>query len=547
MMRQTLRGVLPLSYSLVLAVTVGSAWAAPPLPPSNGTEPAPQPSLVHKVTAANERQEMTVNTSRILTLDLKIPQAQVNNPDILELTPLAPNQIQMFAKKAGVTQVNLWDENQRIYTIDVIVFGDAQELSMVLQSEFPDAALRIRPVANGVLISGYVPEAEQVSSIVKIAEEYYPKVIPHMKVGGVQQVLLHLKVMEVSRTKLRAMGIDFGQFSDGNINTLVRSGISSLIGVPDEGKIPINTASNLQFGVVDGSNTFFAVMEMMRRDNLMKILSEPTLVTVSGRPAQFLSGGSIPVVTGGGLGIPANTEYRDYGTQIDFVPIVLGNGKIRLEVRPEVSEVDESRGTDTAPAFRLRRADTGVELAAGQTLAIAGLIQNRTEAERKGLPWVGELPYVGALFRRVEEHNNEVELLILVTPELVDPMDPDEVPLCGPGMETTSPNDWELYMRGYLEVPNCCPTGPAAAGARPAGTPGMPRPVEAAPVPAPLPSAPMPPASQGAAARKGVPTTAARSSVQNSFNRQNRTSTSSYPSQKALPSFKGPIGYDVVQ
>ncbi len=538
MMRQTFRGILPLSYSLIVAMTLSPVWAAPPGTPSvtasRGAEGAsPQPALLHKVTEANERQEMTVNTSRILTLDLKIPQAQVNNPEVVELTPLAPNQIQMFAKKAGVTQVNLWDENQRIYTIDVIVFGDAQELSMVLQSEFPDAALRIRPVANGVLISGYVPEADQVSSIVKIAEEYYPKVIPHMKVGGVQQVLLHLKVMEVSRTKLRAMGIDFAQISNGNMNSLVRSGVSSLIGVPDEGELPINTKSNLQFGVVDGSSTFFAVMEMMRRDNLMKILSEPTLVTVSGRPAQFLSGGSIPVVTGGGLGIPANTEYRDYGTQIDFVPIVLGNGKIRLEVRPEVSEVDESRSTDTAPAFRLRRADTGVELAAGQTLAIAGLIQNRTDAERKGLPWVGELPYIGALFRRVEEQTNEVELLILVTPELVDPMDPEEVPLCGPGMETTSPNDWELFMRGYIEVPNCCPT---------AGTPG-PAPGGASPSPAPLP----PTAAPGPAAQRPVPVTAARASVQNSFHRQNRSSTSSHPSKQALPSFKGPIGYDVVR
>lgn len=538
MMRQTFWGILPLSYSLIVAMTLGPAWAAPPgtssATASRGAEAMPpQPALLHKVAAANERQEMTVNTSRILTLDLKIPQAQVNNPDIVELTPLAPNQIQMFAKKAGVTQVNLWDENQRIYTIDVIVFGDAQELSMVLQSEFPDAALRIRPVANGVLISGYVPEADQVSSIVKIAEEYYPKVIPHMKVGGVQQVLLHLKVMEVSRTKLRAMGIDFGQLSSGNMNTLVRSGISNLIGVPDEGKIPINSASNLQFGVVDGSSTFFAVMEMMRRDNLMKILSEPTLVTVSGRPAQFLSGGSIPVVTGGGLGIPANTEYRDYGTQVDFVPIVLGNGKIRLEVRPEVSEVDESRSTDTAPAFRLRRADTGVELAAGQTLAIAGLIQNRTDAERKGLPWVGELPYIGALFRRVEEQTNEVELLILVTPELVDPMDPEEVPLCGPGMETTSPNDWELFMRGYIEVPNCCPTAGAPVAA----------PVGGAPAPAPLP----PTAAPGPAAQRTVPVTAARASVQNSFHRQNRPNTSSPPSKQALPSFKGPIGYDVVR
>jgi pilus assembly protein CpaC len=498
----------------------------------------PSPAILHKVTGATERQEMTVNTSRILTLDLKIPQAQVNNPEILELTPLAPNQIQVFAKKTGVTQVNLWDENQRVYTIDVIVFGDAQELSMVLRTEFPDAALRIRPVSNGVLISGFVPEAEQVSSIVRIAEEYYPKVIPHMKVGGVQQVLLHLRVMEVSRTKLRAMGFDFAQLSNGNMNSLVRSGVGSLIGVPtDEGKLPISTSSTFQFGVVDGNSAFFGVLEAMRKDNMMKILSEPTLVTVSGRPAQFLSGGSVPVMTGGGLGIPANTEYKDYGTQVDFVPIVLGNGKIRLEVRPEISEVDESRSLESQPAFRVRKADTGVEMAAGQTLAIAGLIQTVVESQRKGLPWVSEVPYIGALFRRVEEQRNEVEVLIMVTPELVDPMDPDEVPPCGPGMETDSPSDWELYMKGYIEVPKCCPNGqypgPAPGRMLPAG-------------PAPGPGTPLPPPS-GATGQRATPTTAAQVSVKNSFNRQNRTATSSNSARQPLPSFKGPVGYDVVK
>jgi pilus assembly protein CpaC len=504
------------------------------------------PAIVHKVTAASERQELTVNTSRILTLDLKIPQAQVNNPDVLELTPLSPNQIQIFAKKAGVTQVNLWDENQRVYTIDVIVYGDAQELAMVLQSEFPDAALKIKPVASGLLISGYVPEAGQVSNIVRIAEEYYPKVIPLMKVGGVQQVLLHLKVMEVSRTKLRNLGFDFAQISNGNMNTLVRSGVSGLIGVPSDGELPVGAKSTFQFGVVDGGSTFFGVLEAMRRDNLVKILSEPTLVAVSGRPAQFLSGGKIPVIASGALGT-VDVSYEDYGTQVDFVPIVLGNGKIRLEVRPEVSEVDESRSVGDMPAFRVRRAETGVELGAGQTLAIAGLIQNRVDSERKGLPLVSEVPYIGALFRRVQETNNEIELLIMVTPELVEPMDPQEVPPCGPGMETTSPSDCELYMKGYLEVPNCCPNGAAAPGCQP----GLPAGLQG-PVPAPAPAAPGPRVvPQGSASGRPMgpssPQTAAAASVKNSFNRQNSTATSTAAAKKPLPGFRGPIGYDVVK
>lgn len=540
MVRHARQGNLPRSPLKIVVLWILAFGAAAP----GWSADYPSPAIVHKVTGANERQEMTVNTSRILTLDLKIPQAQVNNPDVLELTPLSPNQIQMFAKKPGVTQVNLWDENQRIYTIDVIVYGDAQELAMLLQAEFPDAALKIKPVASGVLISGYVPEASQVSHIVKIAEEYYPKVIPNMRVGGVQQVLLHLKVMEVSRTKLRTVGFDFAQISNGNMNSLVRSGIAGMIGVPENGKLPLSTQSTFQFGVVDGGSAFFGVLEAMRRDNLMKILSEPTLVTVSGRPAQFLSGGEIPVVTGGGLGVPANTEYKPYGTKIDFVPIVLGNGKIRLEVRPEVSEVDESRTVGTAPAFRVRYADTGVELGAGQTLAIAGLVQTRVDAERKGLPWAGELPYIGALFRRVQERNNEVELLILVTPELVDAMDAHEVPPCGPGMETTSPNDWELYFRGYIEVPKCCP-GQAETASPSSGPTMIPTAPEEVPSPTPATDSKASSPPKTSTLPSAAPSAAARAAVNNSFHPQNQTTASA--GKEAMPGFKGPIGYDVVK
>ena len=118
---------------------------------------------------------MTVHTSRILTMDQKIPQAQVNNPDILELTPLSPTQVQVSAKTAGVTQINLWGEDQKLYTVDVIVYGDAQELEMVLRSAFPTAALKVTPVSNAVMISGFVDQPERIERIVRIAEEYYPE------------------------------------------------------------------------------------------------------------------------------------------------------------------------------------------------------------------------------------------------------------------------------------------------------------------------------------------------------------------------------------
>jgi len=432
-----------------------------------GEQPQP-PSINFKVQRASERLEMTVNTSRILTLDQKIWKAQVNNREILEQTPLSPTQVQIFAKQAGVTQVNLFSEDNRVFTVDVIVYGDAQELAALLKAQFPHASLKVIPVASNVLISGYVDQPEHADLIARIAEEFYPKVINNMTVSGVQQVLLHVKVMEVSRTKLRNVGFDFAHISGNNF---LVSGVSGLIGAVASqtgattgAALPSTSAGgpSFLFNVLDGGSAFFGVLEALRQDNLMKVLAEPALVTVSGRPASFLSGGEIPILVPQSLGT-VSVEYKPFGTQLDFVPIVLGNGRIRLEVRPRVSEVDYSHGVTlgsiTAPAMRTRQAETGVEMQAGQTLAIAGLVQSRDEAENKGLPLVSEVPYIGALFRRVHHQRNEVELLILVTPELVDAMDAAEVPPCGPGMRTTAPSDFELYLQGHLEVPNCCPPG----------------------------------------------------------------------------------------
>ena len=415
-------------------------------------------SIIHQIRSANERQQMVVNSSRILTLDRKIPQAQVNNPEILDLTPLSPTDIQLAAKKAGVTQVNLWDEDNNIYSVDVVVYGDTRELELILSEQFPNASLKIRGYADNVLISGFVDQAYDVTSIIRIAETFYPnKVTTRLQVGGVQQVLLHVKVMEVSRTKVRALGFDWTYLSGSNQITSAAAGLITDVTVAT-GSDPASVTGegNFLFNVINGPSTFFGVLEAMRRDNLAKLLAEPTLVTVSGRPASFQCGGEVPVTTGGGVGVTPTTTYKQYGTQVDFVPIVLGNGRIRLEIRPEVSEIDGARGTDDQPAFRNRRVDTGVEMEAGQTLAIAGLIQTRLEEQRQGLPWVSEMPYIGAAFRHTEEERNEVELLILVTPELVAGMNAEQVPPCGPGMRTTSPDDWELFMKGYVEVPNCC-------------------------------------------------------------------------------------------
>lgn len=224
-------------------------------------------------------------------------------------------------------------------------------------------------------------------------------------------------------------------------------------------------SETFSYGVVENGTSFFSAIRALRRNNLVKVLASPTLTAVDGRPASFNAGGEIPIIVPAGLGQVA-IQFREFGTRLDYVAKVRGGGRIWLEVRPYVSEIDPSRSVSingiSVPGLRSRYLETGVELGAGQTLALAGLLQVKSETINVGLPVLSDMPYLGALFRTTREEQNEIELLITVTPNFAGPMDPHEVPQYAPGTSTQSPTDKELYMRGYVETPitngdNCQP------------------------------------------------------------------------------------------
>ena len=415
--------------------------------------------FVRSITRANERMEMTVNTSQIIKLGTRIPRMLVNNPELVTATPLSETEVQIAARKPGVTQINLWDEKGQIFTVDLLIFGDVRELQVNLNRMFPASSVRVVRLTNSLILEGQVDRPEVVSTMFRLAEDYAPKVVDNLTVGGAQQVMLKVKVMEVSRTKLRRLAADFAIFGDNgffvsSVSDIIQSSSTATSSVVANG-------STIDFGVIDNS-TFLGVIDALQQNQVSKILADPTLTTVSGRPASFNVGGELPILVPSGLG-QTTIEYKKFGTQVDFVPIVLGNGRIRLEVRPRVSEIDDTRSVTvnsfTVPALKVREVDTGVEMNAGQTLALAGLVQERVDAVHRGLPYISDLPVIGIPFRRVEEEVNEIELLILVTPEFADGMDPHEVPPCGPGMETMSPSHSELYCKGLIEVPACGPCG----------------------------------------------------------------------------------------
>lgn len=411
------------------------------------------PTTSFNVSQSVERIEVLVKTSRILTLGDRIPRFQVHNEEVLGATPISQNQLQVFAKIPGTTQINLWDTEDRLYTVDVVVLADAREIEGILQAQLPLASLKVMPLNTGAAVSGFVTNVDDVDRAVALVEQYYPTVVNMIKVVGVQQVLLHTKIMEVSRTKFRQLGIDFAVSGNGNV---FASGVSGLINVPTTTGIPASTiadAANARF--VGGE--FDILIKALRQNDLIKMLAEPTVVATHGRPARFTVGGKVPYLVPSGNN-SITVQYEEFGTSVDFLPFVIGPGRIRLEVRPEVSEVDSTLSIQAAginvPGFSQRVVETAVEMQAGQTFAIAGLLQTRTESVVQATPFFGELPIFGALFRNVQERRNDVELLITVTPELVGPMDPHEVPAGGPGLNSYSPTDCELFVNGHIEVPN---------------------------------------------------------------------------------------------
>lgn len=423
------------------------------------------PSLVHKISGASDKLEITTNTSRILTLDKNIPRVQVNNPELLVVTPLSANQVQISAKKAGVTQVNLWDEDGNIHTVDVLIYGDVRELEVALQTQFPSSSIKVYRYSESLVLKGFVDQPDHVSQITQLAADYAPKVINNITVGGVQQVLLKVKVMEVSRTKLRRMATDFTILGSGG--SFFSNGVSGLLTdtklAADSGWTATSAPGiAARFGIVNGNNAFFGFLDWLQQNNVAKILAEPNIVAVSGRPAEFNVGGEFPIVVPQSLGT-ASIEFKKFGTQVDFLPIVLGNGNIRLEVRPRISERDDSHGVVlpgtggiSVPALTVREVDTAVEMQAGQTFALAGLVQQRSESVERGLPYISDVPILGVPFRKTEDTVNEVELLILVTPEFVDAIEPCDVPCGGPGYATVLPSNHDLYCGAHLEVPAEC-------------------------------------------------------------------------------------------
>jgi len=409
------------------------------------------------IAKTQESLQMVVTTSQYLSFPQPILKATVQNDAAIQVQASGRNEVLVSALATGVAQIDLLGADDQVYNIQVVVTGDARELQAILAQEFPSATLHVRPIQQAVILSGQVTADEHVEQAVTIAEQYYPTVINRIEVIGVHTIMLQVQVMEVSRTKLNQAGIDW---ATGFGNGFAVQSVSGLIEKTGELSEVGNLGNQtIKFGILDNGNSFFGFLRLLKEKRLAKLMADPTVVAVDGRPASFSSGGEFPILIPAGpqqLGV----EFKEFGTRLDFVAKVRGDSRIWLEVRPHISEIDPSLSVNlngqSIPALRTRFVDTAVELRAGQTLALAGLLQLRTESESIGIPVLSEVPYLGALFRSNRESQNEIELLIMVTPNFAGAMDAHEVPMGGPGFNSNSPLEQEVYGRGYVEVPPGC-------------------------------------------------------------------------------------------
>lgn len=416
----------------------------------NGSE------LKYDVSRDFQSIELVIGSSRLITMPFNIPKVVVEDPAIVTATPFSKNQILVRALQTGITGVGIVDESEKSYTLEINVTNDVRQLQAVLNQTFPTANVTVRPLKNNVILVGTVPNPEMAAQIVDVSKKFAPEVFQNLQVSGAQNIALQMKVYEVSRSKLRRVGTDW---AFGTRKTLGVQSVSDVITASTEatGTFAANS-DTLRFGVLNGSNQFFGALEFLEQHDVAKLLDEPTLVTLNGRPAEFLEGGEVPILVNAGLGV-ASIEFRPFGTKVDFLPIVLGNGRLRLDLRYEVSQIAEGLSGDTdTPGFTVRRANVAVEMNAGHTLVVAGDIQERVQSTKRGIPGLMHMPWVGSAFRKNQEQVEESELVVVATPRFIGEVDPSLLPELGVGQNTHVPTNSEFYGRGYMEVPRCEPS-----------------------------------------------------------------------------------------
>ncbi|WP_308142460.1 type II and III secretion system protein family protein [Burkholderia pseudomallei] len=504
------RAPMQMTISMAPAPAAGAAAAAAAVPLRG-------PNCVGEMRESTS-VSVPLGKSLLVPLDEPVRNRTIGNPAVAQATMVSPRTLYLVGMSVGTTNMIVQGKSGACRIIDVAVGADAGGLQASLRQLMPrERDIRVSTAADTIVLAGNVSSAQAAQQAVAIAKAYSNRtnagaagsgggtradVLNMLTVTSPQQVMLEVKVAEVSKTLINQMGSavniqgGFGSWTGALVTSLL-TGVGSGIAASKSNKLPLN-------GSIDAQNT----------DQPVKILAEPRLVTISGQEATFLAGGKIfiPVPQSSGIGTNTITlQEEEFGVGLKFTPTVLSNGRISLKVAPEVSELSPTGVTLSAanvgnvsilPLITTRRASTTVQMGDGETFAIGGLIKDNAQGTLKALPGIGELPVLGALFRSTSFQQDRTELVFIITPHLVQPLETADVPL--PTDSFTKPNEADVYATGNMEGRGGLRQHGAAPAAAPANAaPGAAAPTGAAPaaaVPAPAAPAPAAPAAPAAAA-----------------------------------------------
>ncbi len=428
---------------------------------------------------------ITVNKSRTFQLTQPFSTAVVGAPDIADALPMNDRTLYVQGKKIGTTNVSIFDTSNKLMSVlDVEVAVDTQNLQNKIRLGTGVSSIRVSASNGQIILSGMAPNAVIGDRAVSIVQSVAPNgVINAMSIAPSQQVLLKVRFLEASREAGRQLGVNWygsnaagtrgvstglGQVSSTNGSTTAGGGGSTVTTFPVLQPLFQATGTLAQgtpFGVVlaqmvNGGTNIDALVTALETQGLVRRLAEPNLMALSGDSAKFLAGGEfpVPIAATSASGIVTPTiEFKPFGVQLSFTPTVLQDGIINLRVQPAVSELDFANAVTisgtTIPSLIKRDADTTVELRDGQSFAVAGLLLADNTRNRSQIPWLGSVPVLGALFSSNSYQKNETDLVIIVTPHLVQPADPGQR-LASPLDKHLPSNDVDFFLNGQTEVPN---------------------------------------------------------------------------------------------
>jgi|HubBroStandDraft_6_1064221.scaffolds.fasta_scaffold08049_3 pilus assembly protein CpaC len=402
--------------------------------------------------AGSHTLHLLVGRSLVISSPTPIKRVSVADPNIVEAVVVSPYQLLLNGKTPGGVSLLVWDESDQSQTFEVSVDIDILSLNEKIHEVFPTEGIQLETSKDVVMLSGRISSAAVAEKILEIVKNSTPKVTSLMQFPPIQvrEILLEVKFAEVDRTAVSQLGVNilrnFGsnmplsvttqQFSPPGYQNSTPAQTSSN-GVTTGATPPQFTISNLMnIAVFRPDINMAAIIEALQANNILQILAEPNLLTESGKQASFLAGGEfpVPIVQGSVAGgvAPITIQFKEFGIRLNFTPTLMADGLIHLNVKPEVSSLDYTNaitisGT-TIPALSTRRAESDMELKDGQSFAIAGLIDNQVTEQMNKIPGISSIPILGKLFESRSLSKSKDELLIVVTPRIVQPLNPENLP-----------------------------------------------------------------------------------------------------------------------